>query len=757
MAPREIWCNEAQERYVLAIPPEALAAFAALCARERCPFAVVGTANAEGQLVVADPLFTNKAVDVPLDVILGKAPKMTRDVRHVARALPPLDTSRIHVRDAALRVLQLPAVADKTFLITIGDRTVGGLCSRDPMVGPWQVPVADVAVTLMDFTGYAGEAMAMGERTPLALIDAPASGRMAVAEAITNIAAAPIARIGDIKLSANWMAPAGHPGEDAALYDTVYTVAMETCMRLGLAIPVGKDSMSMRTTWTEAGVDKAVTAPISLIVSAFAPVADVRGTLTPMLPTDVGSLSLVLLDIAGGRRRLGGSALAQVFGQMGNDAPDLDDPETLAAFFAFVQHHVKDGEIVAYHDVSDGGLFATLAEIAFANHCGLDITLDGIEAATLPALFAEELGAVVAVRAADAAALVRAAQDVGLAAAIVGTPSGSGRVRVVRHGQVVLDETRIDLHRAWSATSHAMQMARDNPAVVAQEYAGLADADDPGLSPRVTFDPDADVAAPYIATGVRPRIAILREQGVNGQVEMAAAFDRAGFAAFDVHMSDLAAGRHSLADFSAFVACGGFSFGDVLGAGEGWAKSIRFNPRLADGFATFFARPDAFALGVCNGCQMMSNLRDLIPGAGAWPRFLRNRSEQFEGRLTLLEVMPSPSLFLAGMAGSRLPVVTAHGEGYAAFADAGALAAAQPLVALRSIDHRGAPTEAYPYNPNGSPQGITGLTTPDGRYTILMPHPERVHRSVQMSWHPAGWGDASPWMRMFRNARVWLG
>ncbi len=757
MAPREIWCNEAQERYVLAIPPAALTAFAALCARERCPFAVVGTANAEGQLIVADPLFANNAVDVPLDVILGKAPKMTRDVQHVTRVLPPLDTARITVRDAAFRVLQLPAVADKTFLITIGDRTVGGLCSRDPMVGPWQVPVADVAVTLMDFTGYAGEAMAMGERTPLALIDAPASGRMAVAEAITNIAAAPIARIGDIKLSANWMAPAGHPGEDAALYDTVHAVAMETCMRLGLAIPVGKDSMSMRTTWTDAGVDKAVTAPISLIVSAFAPVADVRGTLTPLLPTTAGPLSLVLLDIAAGCRRLGGSALAQVFGQLGNEVPDLDDPDALASFFAFVQHHAKDGEIVAYHDVSDGGLFAALAEIAFANHCGLDITLDGIDAATLPALFAEELGAVIAVRAADAAALVRAAQDVGLAAAIIGTPAGTGRLRIVRHGQVVLDETRIDLHRAWSATSHAMQMARDNPTVVAQEYARLADADDPGLSPRVTFDPDADVAAPYIATGARPRIAILREQGVNGQVEMGAAFDRAGFAAFDVHMSDLAEGRHSLADFSAFVACGGFSFGDVLGAGEGWAKSIRFNPRLADGFAAFFARPDVFALGVCNGCQMMSNLRDLIPGAAPWPRFLRNRSEQFEGRLSLLEVMPSPSLFLAGMEGSRLPVVTAHGEGYAAFADAGALAAAQPLVALRSIDHRGVATETYPCNPNGSPQGITGLTTPDGRYTILMPHPERVHRSVQLSWHPPGWGDASPWMRMFRNARVWLG
>jgi len=757
MAPREIWCNEAQERYVLAIAPAALPAFTALCARERCPFAVVGTANAEGHLQVADALFANHPVDVPLDVILGKAPKMLRNVQHASRALPSLDLTGITVREAAYRVLQLPAVSDKTFLITIGDRTVGGLCARDPMVGPWQVPVADVAVTLMDFTGYAGEAMAVGERTPLALIDAPASGRMAVAEAITNIAAAPIAKLSDIKLSANWMAPAGHPGEDAALYDTVRAVAIDTCVQLGLSIPVGKDSMSMRTTWTDGEGDKAVTAPISLVVSAFAPVVDVRHTLTPWLPQDAGPLSLVLIDLARGQRRLGGSALAQVFGQLGNDAPDLDDPQQLAAFFAFVRYHAKQGEIIAYHDVADGGLFAALAEVAFANHCGLDITLDGIAAGTLAALFAEELGAVVAVRADAAAALVRATQDVGLAAAIVGTRNATGRLTIVHRGTVVLDEARVDLQRAWSATSHAMQMARDNPAVVAQEYDALNDISAPGMTPRVTFDADADIAVPFVATGARPRIAILREQGVNGQVEMAAAFDRAGFAAFDVHMSDLTQGRHSLADFNAFVACGGFSFGDVLGAGEGWAKSIRFNPRLYDGFAAFFARSDVLALGVCNGCQMMSNLRDLIPGAAAWPRFLRNRSEQFEGRLTLLEVMPSPSLFFKGMEGSRLPVVTAHGEGFAAFADAAALAAAQPLVSLRYIDARGAPTEQYPHNPNGSPLGITGLTTSDGRYTILMPHPERVHRSVQMSWHPPGWGDASPWMRMFRNARVWLG
>ena len=757
MAPREIWCNEAQERYVLAIAPDSLPRFAAMCARERCPFAVVGTASADDRLVVADPHFANRPVDVPLDVILGKPPRMTRDVRHVARALPALDLAGVALEDAAYRVLQLPAVADKTFLVTIGDRTVGGLCSRDPMVGPWQVPVADVAVTLMDFAGYAGEAMAMGERTPLALIDAPASGRMAVGEAITNIAAAGIEHLGDVKLSANWMAPAGHPGEDAALYDTVRAVALETCIRIGVSIPVGKDSMSMRTTWTEGDQEKAVTAPISLIVSAFAPVPDVRATLTPLLRLDQGDTSLLLVDIAGGRRRLGGSALAQVYGQLGSEAPNLDDPDRLAAFFSFIQHERRRTRILAYHDVADGGLFATLAEMAFTARCGLDITLDGIAAEPLPALFAEELGAVIQVRASDAEAMVRTAQDAGLVAAIVGTPVVGDRVRIVRRGAMLLDEARIDLHRAWSSTTHALQVLRDNPDAAEQEYARILDAGDPGLSPRLTFDPDEDVAAPFIATGARPRVAILREQGVNGHVEMGAAFDRAGFDAYDIHMSDLAAGRRSLAEFAGYVACGGFSYGDVLGAGEGWAKSILFNPRVRDDFAAFFARNDVFALGVCNGCQMMGVLRDMIPGAAHWPHFVRNKSEQFEGRYVLVEVTRSPSLFFAGMEGSRLPVATAHGEGYAEFHDAPALAAAQPLVALRYVDHRGNATEAYPYNVNGSPQGITGLTTADGRFTILMPHPERVHRSAQMSWCPEGWGDASPWMRMFRNARVFLG
>ncbi len=756
MAPREIWCNEAQERYVLALPPAALPRFAAICARERCPFAVVGAANDAGRLVVTDAHFHNRPVDVPLEVILGKAPKMTRDVRRLARALPPLALDGINPRDALYRVLQLPAVADKTFLVTIGDRTVGGLCARDPMVGPWQVPVADVAVTLRDFDGHAGEAMAMGERTPLALIDAPASGRMAVGEAISNLAAADVPTLAAIKLSANWMAAAGHPGEDAALYDTVRSVALDTCIALGIAIPVGKDSLSMRTTWRDASGEHAVTAPVSLVVSAFAPVGDVRRTLTPYLPRAAGELVLVHLDIAAGRRRLGGSALAQVHGQLGNDAPDLDDPQRLAAFFALVGALRADGSLVAYHDIADGGLVVALAEMAFASRCGLDIALPaGVP--ILPALFAEELGAVVAVPAARIAAVLDAARAAGVTAARLGVPIAGERIRVAQAGRTLLDESRVDLHRAWSATTHALQRLRDQPAAADDEYARLGDTADPGLTPRLAFDPAADIAAPYVARGVRPKVAILREQGVNGQVEMAAAFDRAGFDAYDVHMTDLAQRRHSLTSFAGIVGCGGFSYGDVLGAGEGWAKTIRFSPALRDEFAAFFARGDVFALGVCNGCQMMASLRDLIPGAGHWPRFVRNQSEQFEARLVQVEVTDSPSLFFAGMAGSVIPVATAHGEGYAEFLDAESLAAARPLVALRFVDSRGAPTIRYPHNVNGSPEGITGLTTADGRFTILMPHPERVWRTAQLSWHPAGWPEASPWLRMFRNARVWVG
>ncbi|MBK6334719.1 MAG: phosphoribosylformylglycinamidine synthase [Betaproteobacteria bacterium] len=756
MAPREIWCNEAQERYVLAIAPADLDLFRGLCERERCPFAVVGRATAEQQLIVVDPHFGNEAVAMDLDVLLGKPPRMTRDVAHRARSLLPLDLSAITLREAAYRVLQLPAVADKTFLVTIGDRTVGGLCSRDPMVGPWQVPVADVAVTLQDFDGYAGEAMAIGERTPLALIDAPASGRMAVAEAITNIAAAGIERLSDVKLSANWMAPAGHPGEDAALYDTVRAVGMELCPALGVSIPVGKDSMSMRTTWQDDGVAKAVTAPVSLIVSAFAPVSDAGAVDTPQLRLDLGETSLLWIDLGDGRHRLGGSALAQVTGQLGDTAPDLDDPERLAAFFAAIQALRRDRLLLAYHDVADGGVFATLVEMAFASRCGLDLVVPAGKA-LLPALFAEELGAVVQLRSRDVAAVAMRLGAARLTVHVLGRPTLDERIRIAQDGARVLDEARVDLHRAWSATTHALQRLRDNPDAADEEYDRLLDTADPGLAPQLGFDPDVDIAAPHIATGARPAVAVLREQGVNGHVEMAAAFDRAGFAAYDVHMSDILAGRRTLADFAGIVACGGFSYGDVLGAGEGWAKSILFNARARDQFAGFFERGDAFALGVCNGCQMMSNLHEIIPGTAHWPHFVRNRSEQFEARLVMLEVQRSPSLFFRGMEGSRIPVATAHGEGYAEFRDDAQLAAAQPLVALRFVDHAGQATERYPYNVNGSPQGITGLTTADGRFTILMPHPERVFRTVQMSWRPEAWGEDSPWLRMFRNARCWIG
>jgi phosphoribosylformylglycinamidine synthase len=755
MSPREIWCNEAQERYVLAVAPEGLARFRAICERERCPYSVVGTANAEGRLVVRDARFGNLPVDVPIDVILGKPPRMTRDVRRVDRTRTPLALDGVELRDAAYRVLQFPAVADKTFLVTIGDRTVGGLCARDPMVGPWQVPVADVAVTLMDFRGHAGEAMAMGERTPLALLDGPASGRIAVAEAVTNIAAAPVAAIGEIRLSANWMAPAGHPGEDAVLYDTVRAVR-DFCIALGISIPVGKDSMSMRTTWRDDGVEQSVTAPVSLVVSAFAPLADVRGTLTPLLRTGRGPTSLVLLEAGGGRRRLGASALAQVYGQLGDEAPDVVAPE-LAALFEIVQRARRDGRLLAYHDIGDGGLFATLVEMAFASRCGLEIMLDAIDAPPLAALFAEEIGAVAQVDAAHTQSLIDDARAAGIRACVVGAPVDGDRIRVRTVEHVLLDEPRTELHRAWSATTREMQRLRDHPALADAEHDRLLDAAEPPMPVRLTFEPGEDIAAPFVATGVRPVVAVLREQGVNGQVEMAAAFHRAGFDAIDVHMSDIIAGRRSLESVQGAIACGGFSYGDVLGAGEGWAKSILFNARARDEFEAFFARPGTFALGVCNGCQMMSNLRELIPGTAHWPHFVRNPSEQFEARFALLEVERSPSLFFAGMAGSRIPVATAHGEGYAEFVDERQLAAAQPYVALRFVDSAGLPTERYPFNPNGSPQGITGLTTPDGRFTILMPHPERVFRTVQMSWHPADWGEDSPWIRMFRNARVWLG
>ncbi|MBI3917048.1 MAG: phosphoribosylformylglycinamidine synthase, partial [Betaproteobacteria bacterium] len=753
--------NEAQERYVLAVSPENLADFSAICARERCPFAVVGEATADGRLTVNDPAFGNTPVDMELSVMLNKPPRMMRDVVHERRELPPFDAREIDLRDAAYRVLRLPAVADKTFLIAIGDRTVGGLTARDQMVGPWQVPVADVAVTLMGYTTHLGEAFAMGERTPLALIDARVSGRMAVAEAITNIAAAPIRSLGDVKLSANWMAAAGHPGEDAALYDTVRAVALELCPQLGISIPVGKDSLSMKTTWTDAGTRREVTAPLSLIVSAFAPVTDARRTLTPQLRTGCGETDLILIDLGVNRCRLGGSALAQVYGGLGNESPDLDQPDVLKRFFEAMQALNHEGRLLAYHDRSDGGLFVAVCEMMFAARCGavLDVTTLTAHGAHA-ALFNEELGAVIQVRRTDTPGVMKALAGAGLGGGIchvIGEATAGDMLRIAAGGHEIFSDSRVNLQRAWSETTWHMQMLRDNPECAQQEYDRLLDPGDPGLNVRLTFDPADDIAASFIGSGARVRVAILREQGVNGQVEMAAAFDRAGFEAVDVHMSDIIGGAVSLAGFKGFAACGGFSYGDVLGAGEGWAKSILFNERARAEFEAFFQRPDAFALGVCNGCQMMSNLHELIPGAEHWPHFVRNRSEQFEARFALLEVQASPSLFFDGMAGSRIPVAVAHGEGYAEFAAAGELEAARPLVALRFVDNHGRVTETYPANPNGSPRGITGLTTADGRFTILMPHPERVFRTVQNSWHPDGWGEDGPWMRMFRNARKWVG
>ncbi|WP_028989314.1 phosphoribosylformylglycinamidine synthase [Thermithiobacillus tepidarius DSM 3134] len=758
MSPMQIWSNEAQERYVLAVGQEHFERFRALCERERCLYAVVGEATAEQRLVLEDSYFRNTPIDMELSVLLGKPPRMTRVVQRLPRPAVPLDSTGIELREAAYRVLRLPTVADKRFLITIGDRSVGGLVCRDQMVGPWQVPVADVGVTAMSFTGYRGEAMSMGERTPMALLDPAASGRMAIGEALTNLAAARVERLEDVKLSANWMAPAGHPGEDAGLYDTVRAVGMELCPALGIAIPVGKDSMSMKTVWREGGEDKAVTAPLSLIVSAFARVPDVRRTLTPQLRADPQT-DLFLVDLGAGRNRLGGSALAQVYKQLGDTPPDLDDPQLFRGFFAAVQQLNEAGLVLAYHDRSDGGLFATLCEMAFAGHSGLDVQLDGLGDEPLAVLFSEELGAVLQTPRAARERVLAVLGQHGLAAVshCIGAPASDDRIVFRMGGREVLADSRIDLQRAWSETSYRMQSLRDNPKCAQEEYDALLDAEDPGLHAHLSFDPDEDVAAPYLNLGTRPRVAVLREQGVNGQVEMAAAFERAGFAAVDVHMSDIIAGRVSLQDFRGFVACGGFSYGDVLGAGEGWAKSILFNARARDEFEAFFQRSDSFALGICNGCQMMSNLHEIIPGAELWPHFVRNESEQFEARLALVEVPENPSIFFRGMADSRMPIAVAHGEGRAEFRDPAQLdqALASGIVAMRWVDHRGQPTQRYPFNPNGSPSGIAGLTTPDGRFTVAMPHPERVFRAIQHSWRPDDWSEDGPWMRMFRNARVW--
>ncbi|KAB8038145.1 phosphoribosylformylglycinamidine synthase [Janthinobacterium aquaticum] len=783
MAPKEIWSNESQERYVLAIAPESLPLFKAMCERERCLFAAVGVATEERQLKLIDPELGNEPVDMPMDVLLGKPPKMQRDVVHVANDFPAIDLTGMDLVDVAQKVLLLPTVADKSFLITIGDRSVGGMTVRDQMVGPWQVPVADCAVTAMSFEGYLGEAMAMGERTPLAVIDAAASGRMAVGEAVTNIAAAAIGDISDIKLSANWMAACGQPGQDAALYDTVKAVGMELCPALGISIPVGKDSLSMRTTWKDedTGAAKSVTSPVSLIVSSFAPVTDVRRSLTPQLKTDLGDTALILIDLGRGKNRLGASALAQVMGQLGNATPDVDSAEDLKGFFAAIQQLNSDGKLLAYHDRSDGGLYATLTEMAFAGHTGMSVNLDmltmeGEHASdwgdaknwtgqvaerrnelTLRALFAEELGAVIQVRAEEKSLVMDVLRSFNLGACshIIGKLNDRDVVEFTRDAKLIYTQARADLHRLWSETSWRIARLRDNPACADAEYDRLLDLQDPGMTPIVTFDQTENVAAPFIATGVRPRVAILREQGVNSHIETAYVMHQAGFTAVDVHMSDLIAGRVKLDDFQGVIAVGGFSYGDVLGAGEGWAKTILFNASLADQFARFFARTDSFGLGICNGCQMMSNLKSIIPGAHAWPKFTRNKSEKFEGRFAMVEVMDSPSIFFNGMAGTQAGIAIAHGEGYADFSQTGDIT--QVVKAMRYVDNKGAATEAYPYNPNGSPEGITSVTTPDGRFTVLMPHAERVFRSVQQSYHPEAWGEDSPWMRMFRNARKFVG
>jgi len=757
MSPLAIWCNESQERYVLAVAPANLAEFAAICERERCPYAVIGEATEAMHLTVHDEHFGNDPVDLPMPVLFGKPPKMLREYRTAAAQLPALDLSGIELREAAYRVLQLPAVASKKFLITIGDRTVTGLVTRDQFVGPWQVPVADLAVTTTTLDTFTGEAMAMGERTPAALINAPASGRMAIGEAITNIACARIKQLSDVRLSANWMCAAGYPGEDQALFETVKTVGMELCPQLGITIPVGKDSMSMRTVWDDNGEKKSVTAPMSLIISAFAPVLDVRKTITPQLQ-NLANSRLLLIDLGNGKNRLGATALAQVYQQLGDDCADVESGEQLKAFFNLIQSLLQDEKLLAYHDRSDGGLLATLAEMAFAGHCGLSVDISAL-GDVLPALFNEELGAVIQVRDTDVAAVMAQARQAGLSLFDLGAPSDGLQLSIRHNGQIVLDESRIALEQAWAETSFRIQSLRDNSACAQQEFDQIARADDPGFSPRLSFDAQDNIAAPMINSGVRPRVAILREQGVNGHIEMAGAFHTAGFTPVDVHMSDILSGRISLDGFHGLVACGGFSYGDVLGAGEGWAKSILFNAQARDQFQRFFQRDNAFALGICNGCQMMSNLHELIPGAEYWPHFVRNQSERFEARVSMVEVQESNSILLQGMAGSQLPIAVAHGEGRAEFKTAAQIDQAQQAggIALRYVDNWGGVTETYPANPNGSPQGITGLTNADGRVTIMMPHPERVYRTVQNSWYPQQWGEDGVWLRLFRNGRKWLG
>lgn len=756
MSPLEIWCNESQERYVLAIPSERLDEFEAICKRERCPFAVLGQATENQHLKLSDQHFENNPIDLPMSTLFGKPPRMHRNAQSRLVQHTPFQTETLDIQEAAHRVLQFPTVAAKTFLITIGDRSITGMVARDQMVGPWQVPVADVAVTTSTLTSQVGEAMAMGERTPVALLSPAASGRLAVGETITNLAAARIPSTSDIKLSANWMVAAGYPGQDVALYETVKAVGMELCPALNVTIPVGKDSMSMKSVWDDNGTPKSVVAPLSLIVSGFAPVSDCSKTLTPQLQRDENTC-LLLLDLGRGQNRLGGSCVAQSYKQLGKTPADLDDPQILLDFFDGVQSLASDDVFLAYHDRSDGGLWATLAEMSFAGNTGIHVNLDKL-GSPFEALFAEELGAVVQVKESNVAKVRSTFSGTTLEKHVhnIGTIASDYHISISYQDQEVLRDSVADLHRLWGLTSYKMASLRDNAECAEQEYSLLGNPDDPGLHSHLTFNEQENVAAPYMNIGENPKIAILREQGVNGQLEMAGAFDLAGFTSVDVHMSDILEGRVSLDSFRGIVACGGFSYGDVLGAGEGWAKSILFHSRALDEFQKFFHRSDTFGLGVCNGCQMMSNLKSIIPGAAHWPHFVRNMSEQFEARTSMVEVVSSPSVLLQGMEGSRMPIAIAHGEGRAEFANTPMSNGVEGLC-LRYVDNTGKPTETYPLNPNGSPQGITGLCNNDGRFTIMMPHPERVFRTIQNSWHPDNWGEYSPWMRMFRNARTWVG
>lgn len=750
MSPLEIWCNEAQERYVLAIAEDDVDRFSKLCERERCPFAVVGTATANRQLIVRDRHFKNTPVDIPMNLLFGNPPKMTRTYSSTIQKVKPLDTSSIHLEEAAQRVLHLPSVASKKFLITIGDRTVGGLSVRDQMVGPWQVPVSDVAVTASAYAGSTGEAIAIGEKAPLGLIDAGASVRMAVGEAITNIAAAPIGQISDIKLSANWMAAAGHGSEDQKLYEGVKALGEDFCPKLGICIPVGKDSLSMRTSWVERMREKSVTSPLSLVISAFSPVTNTNKILTPELKDQ--DSSLILIDLGQGKNRLGGSALAQVYNQVGDQSPDID-PKLLKKFFTAIQEMRTANKILAYHDRSDGGLFTTLAEMSFASRLGLIINLD-FQGGTLEKLFSEELGAVLQVAQKDTpAVLKKLTAALGNCVHKIGTINPRQTIVIHDSGKTVYKNSRSKLETWWANTSYHIQKLRDNPSTAEQEYEAVSDNNDPGLSPKVTFQLDSKKYKK------RPRVAVFREQGINGQIEMAAAFDRAGFETVDVHLSDLLSGSLSLDDFSVLAVCGGFSYGDVLGAGEGWAKLILFNPTLKKQFKAFFGRPDTLSLGICNGCQMLSALKSIIPGADHWPRFLQNDSGRFEARLVSVKVNDSPSIFFQGMTGSILPVPVAHGEGNAIFEDKASakIALRQKLVPLQYVDNYHNVTNQYPLNPNGSAAGITSLTSMDGRATILMPHPERVFLTKQLSWHPEEWGPDSPWLKIFQNARDWIG